>query len=90
MEIFNFQLDQKINHHSSAEFHGESSGDNLNAQKLNYNTLIALIGPNYKIRKFRLVYSSIRERCAAPCKWSCEDAERRSEHCTVKQKVANF
>ena len=64
MEIFNFELEEKIDHHSSVEFHGESSGDNLNVQKLNYNTLIALIGPNYKIWKFRLVSSSIHERCA--------------------------
>ena len=55
MEIFNFELEQKIYHHSSVEFHDESSGDNLNVQKLNYNTLVALIGPNYKIWKFRLV-----------------------------------
>ena len=51
MEIFNFELEQKIDH-SSVEFHGESRGDNLNVQKLNYNAIIALIGPNYKIWKW--------------------------------------
>ena len=55
IEIFNFELEEKINHPLRVKFHGESSGDNLNAQKLNYNTLLALIGPNYKIWKFRLV-----------------------------------
>ena len=47
MEIFNFELEQKIDHPSSVEFNGESSGDSLNAQKLNLNILIALIGSNY-------------------------------------------
>ena len=60
MEIFNFELEQKIDHHSSVEFHGESSGNNLNVQKVNHDTLIALIT---KYGNFYL-YSSIHERCA--------------------------
>ena len=47
MEIFNFQLEQRINHHSSVEFHGESNGGIFKAQKLNNNSLIALIDLNY-------------------------------------------
>ena len=35
MEIFNFELGQKIDHPSNVEFNSESSGDSLNAQKLN-------------------------------------------------------
>ena len=46
MEIFNFELEQKIDHHSSVEFHGESNGCIFKAQKLNYNSLIALIDLN--------------------------------------------
>ena len=34
MEIFKFELEQKMDHPSSVEFNGESSGDSLNAQKL--------------------------------------------------------
>ena len=47
MEIFNFQLEQKINHHSSVEFHGESNGGIFKAQKCDNNSLIALIDLNY-------------------------------------------
>ena len=47
MEIFNFELEQEIDHHNSVEFRGESNGDSFKAQKLNYNSLIALIDLNY-------------------------------------------
>ena len=47
MEIFNFQLEQKIDHHSSVEFHGESNGGIFKAQKRNDNSSIALIDINY-------------------------------------------
>ena len=46
MEIFYFELEQKIDHQSSVEFHGESNGGIFKAQKLNYNSLIALIDLN--------------------------------------------
>ena len=47
MEIFIFDLEQKIGHHFSVEFHGESNGSIFKAQKLNNNSLIALIDLNY-------------------------------------------
>ena len=37
----------KFSHHFRLEFHDESNGKSLNAQKLNHNTLIAPIGLNY-------------------------------------------
>ena len=55
MEIFDFELEQKIDHHSSAEFHGKSNGDSFKAQKPKYDSLIALIDLNYlKNGNFRL------------------------------------
>ena len=46
---------QKIDQHYCVEFHGESNGDSFEAQKLNYNSLIALIDPNYlKYGNFQL------------------------------------
>ena len=49
MLILDFELQQKINHHFSVKFHDESNGNSLKARKLNHDTLIALIGPNYPI-----------------------------------------
>ena len=42
MLILEFELEQKMNHHLSIEFHDESNGNSLKAQKLNHDTLIAL------------------------------------------------
>ena len=50
MEIFNFELEQEIDHHYSVEFCGESNGDCFKAQKLNCNSLIALIDLNYNLK----------------------------------------
>ena len=33
IEIFNFELEIKLDHHFYVEFHGESNGDGLEAQK---------------------------------------------------------
>ena len=49
MLILEFELEQKMNHHFSIEFHDESNGNSLKAQKLNRDTSIALISPNYPI-----------------------------------------
>ena len=49
MLILEFELEQKMNHNFRIEFHEESNGNSLKAQKLNHDTLIALIGPNYPI-----------------------------------------
>ena len=49
MLILEFELEQKMNHHFSIEFHDESNGNSLKAQKLNRDNLIALISPNYPI-----------------------------------------
>ena len=46
MLILDFELEQKMNHHFRID---ESDGNSLKAQKLNRDTLIALIGPNYPI-----------------------------------------
>ena len=35
LEIFNFELKIKLDHHLYVEFHGESSGDGLEVQKPN-------------------------------------------------------
>ena len=45
MLILEFELEQKMDQHFSIEFHDESNGNSLKAQKLNRDTLIALIGP---------------------------------------------
>ena len=59
MLILDFELEQKMNHHFSIEFHDESNVHSLKAQNLNHNTLIALIGLNYnsKYGLFHYVYS---------------------------------
>ena len=49
MLILEFELEQKMNHHVSIEFHDESNGNSLKAQQLNHDTLIALISPNCPI-----------------------------------------
>ena len=33
IEILNFELEEKLDHHSDVEFRGESNGDGLEAQK---------------------------------------------------------
>ena len=43
MEFFNFGLGQKLDHHSSVEFHSDSDGDGLKAQKPKMDFQI---GPN--------------------------------------------
>ena len=69
MEIFNFELEQKIDHHSSVEFHSESNGGIFKAQKLNYDSLIALIDLNYlKNENFQVICKR--------CEWSREAGER--------------
>ena len=35
IEIFNFELEIKLDHHFYVKFHGESNGDGLEAQKPN-------------------------------------------------------
>ena len=35
MDFFKFGLEQKLDHHSSVEFHGDSDGDDFKAQKTN-------------------------------------------------------
>ena len=57
MQILEFELEQKMNHHFSIEFHDESNGNSLEAQKLNHNTLIALIGPIYPINRLFSILS---------------------------------
>ena len=47
MLILDFELEQKMNHHFRIEFHDKSNGNSLKTQKLNHNTLIALINLNY-------------------------------------------
>ena len=49
MLILEFELEQKMDHHMSIEFHGEPNGNNFKAQNFNHDHLIALIGPNYPI-----------------------------------------
>ena len=46
MEIFNFELEEKVNNQYNAEFHGDSDGNGFKVQKLKINTLITLIGLN--------------------------------------------
>ena len=43
MKFFNFGLERKLDQHSSVEFHGDSDGDGLKAQK---PMIDPLIGPN--------------------------------------------
>ena len=43
MEFFNFGLEQKLDHLSSVEFHGDYDGDGFKAQK---PIIDPLIGPN--------------------------------------------
>ena len=45
--IFNFELEEKLDHRSDVKFHGDSDGNGLKVQKLKINTLITLIGLNY-------------------------------------------
>ena len=47
MLILEFVLKQKMNQHFRIKFHDKSNGNSLKAEKLNNNTLIALIGLNY-------------------------------------------
>ena len=47
MKVFNFELEQEIDHRYSVEFRGESNGDSFKAQKLNFSSLITLIDLNY-------------------------------------------
>ena len=57
MLILEFELEQKINHHFRIEFHDKSNGNSLKTEKLNHNTLIALIGlnnPKYGLFNFEL------------------------------------
>ena len=52
---FRFWARKKMNHHFSIELHDESNGNSLKAQKINHDTLIALIGPtNPKYGIFQL------------------------------------
>ena len=44
MDFFKFGLEQKLNHHSWVEFHGDSDGDGLKAKK---PIIDPLIGPNW-------------------------------------------
>ena len=41
--LFKFGLEQKLDHHSCVEFHGDSDGDGFKAQK---PIIDPLIGPN--------------------------------------------
>ena len=43
MDFFKFELEQKLDHHSCEEFHGDSDGDGFKAQKL---IIDPLVGPN--------------------------------------------
>ena len=43
MQIFNFELKQKLDHYSGVEFHGDFVGDGFKAQK---PIIDLLIGPN--------------------------------------------
>ena len=44
MDFFKIALEQKIDHHSSVEFHGDSDSNDFNAQK---PITDPLIGPNW-------------------------------------------
>ena len=44
MLILDFEQEHKMNHHFRIEFRGESNGNSFEAQKLDHDTLIALIG----------------------------------------------
>ena len=44
MDFFKFGLEQKLDHHSCVEFHGDSYGDGFKAQK---PIIDPLIGPNW-------------------------------------------
>ena len=65
MEIFNFKLEQKINHHSSVEFHGESNGGIFKAQKLKNNSLITLIDINY-LKNFEIFNFELEQKINHP------------------------
>ena len=43
MDFFKFGLEQKLDHHSCVEFHGDPDGNGFKAQKL---IIDPLIGPN--------------------------------------------
>ena len=43
MQILNFELEQKLDHHFHAKFHSDSDGDGFKAQK---RMIDHLIGPN--------------------------------------------
>ena len=63
--IFNFELEQKGDHHSSAEFHSESNGDSFEALK---SIIDLLIGhnwpqlPNSQLRAETKIRPAIRVR----------------------------
>ena len=44
MDFFKFGLEQKLDHHSCVEFHGDSDGNGFKAQK---PIIDPLIGPNW-------------------------------------------
>ena len=44
MKIFNFELEEKLDHHSRVEFNGEFDGNSLEALNPHYDPLI---GPNW-------------------------------------------
>ena len=54
IEIFNFELEIKLDHHFYVEFHGESNGDGLEAQKPSLGPKMAIKGPKIEIFNFEL------------------------------------
>ena len=55
MEFFNFGLEQKLDHHSCVEFHGDSDGDGFNFPKPQINPQNApLVPPKMEFFNFGL------------------------------------
>ena len=55
MEFLNFELEQKLDHHSCVEFHSESDGDGFNLPKPQLNPQNApLVPPKIKFFNFGL------------------------------------
>ena len=67
MLILEFELEQKMNHHFRIEFHDESDGNSLKAQKLNHDTLIALDFRS-DLRYYRMNAQGIIYLCCARLK----------------------
>ena len=61
MKIFNFELEEKLDHHSRVEFNGEFDGNSLEALNPYFDPLI---GPNWPIigQKMKIFLFELQEK----------------------------